>query len=265
MSKKSKKKSGRVNNAAKSTSVSQKKPWTKEKKITVSVCIALAVAILGTVVGIIIYNAIISREEMGTGASPYLETRDVTDNDITYVEMSVKDYGKMVILLDATTAPKTVANFISLVEDGFYNGTTFYSAIDDFAIKGGDPDGTGDGGSDDRVDGEFFENFYLNEERIPFDYGVIGMARDEDFDSATSRFFICNSKDKSRYDFEYEPAYGGPTPIEGYYAAFGYVVQGMSVVDAITNDYKDNNGIISDKSEQPVIEYIKVLDSWEKP
>lgn len=262
MSKKSNKKPNMISNASKSKSVSQKKPWKKEKKIAVAVCIALAVAILGAVVGIIILS---SREEMGTGASPHLETRDISDNDITYVEMCVKDYGKMVILLDATTAPKTVANFIALVEDGFYNGTTFYSVTDDFAIKGGDPLGTGEGGSHDRVKGEFFENFYLNEERIPFDYGVIGMARGEDYDSATSRFFICNSKDKSRYDFEYEPAYGGPTPTEGYYAAFGYVVQGMSVVDAITNDYKDNNGIISDKSEQPVIEYIKVLDSWEKP
>lgn len=250
MAKKNKKNSNRGSKPAES---GEKKPLSKEKKITVIVCIALAVVILGSIAGVVIYNCF-SGEKMGTGASPYLDNRDISASDVKYVEMSVKDYGRLVILLDETTAPKTVANFVSLVENGFYNGLTFHSVIGDFLIQGGDPNRDGTGGSFNTVKGEFEENLYLNENRIYFDYGVIAMYREDDYDSATSQFFIINTKDKSRLEH-----------IEGYYAAFGYVVQGMSVIDAITEDFGQYDGLISDKSSQPVIEYIKLLDKWEKP
>ncbi len=215
-------------------------------------------------------------EKMGTGACEYLETRSIEGRDIKYVEMCIEDYGKLVILLDATTAPITVANFISLVEDGFYDGLTFHRIIKDFMIQGGDPSADGTGGSDKDIFGEFATNGHQND--ISHKYGVISMARSEDPNSASSQFFICNADASSSLD--------------GSYAAFGYVVEGMSVIDEITKDvfpktkladYYDNwdidpyygtykhyvwsyfgNGAVEDKADQPVIKYIKVLDSWSK-
>ena len=219
---------------------------------------------------------------MGTGACEYLETRDITGRDIKYVEMCIEGYGRCVILLDATTAPETVANFISLVESGFYDGLTFHRIIKDFMIQGGDPKGNGTGGNTDKngneinIKGEFASNGHAND--ISHKYGVISMARANDPNSASSQFFICNADASSSLD--------------GSYAAFGYVVEGMSVIDAITNDvfpktdyasyYNDwtidpyygtykhyvwnylGNGSISNKADQPVIKYIRVLDSWKK-
>ena len=215
-------------------------------------------------------------EKMGTGACEYLETRSTEGRDIKYVEMCIEDYGKLVILLDATTAPITVANFISLVEDNFYDGLTFHRIIKDFMVQGGDPSADGTGGSDKDIFGEFATNGHQND--ISHKYGVISMARSEDPNSASSQFFICNADASSSLD--------------GSYAAFGYVVEGMSVIDEITKDvfpkpkladYYDNwdidpfygtykhyvwsyfgNGAVEDKADQPVIKYIKVLDSWRK-
>ena len=210
-----------------------------------------------------------SGEKMGTGACEYLETRDISGRDIKYVEMCVEGYGRLVILLDATTAPVTVANFISLVEDGFYDGLTFHRIIEGFMIQGGDPKGNGTGGSANTIKGEFSSNGHDND--ISHKYGVISMARsggDESnnygYDSGSCQFFICNDD---------------ATSLDGEYAAFGYVVEGMSVVDDITKGtleslqkfYGDQylywlyyaNGAV-DASLQPKIKYIKVLDSWEK-
>ena len=214
-------------------------------------------------------------EIMGEGACEYLDTRDISGRDIKYVEMCIKDYGKLVILLDATTAPVTVANFISLVESGFYNGLTFHRIIKDFMIQGGDPNANGSGGSKNEIFGEFESNGHYND--ISHKYGVISMARSNDPNSASSQFFICNDDASDSLDKNY--------------AAFGYVVEGMSVVDAVTKDffpktayyelyeqymltgdymyyyYWSNlgNGALDGKDNQPVIRYIKVLDSWSKP
>lgn len=214
-------------------------------------------------------------EKMGTGACEYLETRDITGRDIKYVEICFEGYGRMVVLLDATTAPKTVENFIGLVNEGFYDGLTLHRIIKDFMIQGGDPKGDGTGGSDKDIIGEFDENGHKND--ISHKYGVISMARSNEPNSASSQFFICNADASSSLD--------------GKYAAFGYVVEGMSVVDEITkkvfpktayadyhNDYTTDpeygmpkhyvwnylgNGALKNKADQPVIKYIKVLESWE--
>lgn len=213
---------------------------------------------------------------MGTGACEYLESRDTTGRDIKYVEMCVEGYGKVVILLDATTAPVTVANFISLVEKGFYDGLTFHRIIKDFMIQGGDPKADGTGNSENTIKGEFSSNGHEND--ISHKAGVISMARSNDPNSASCQFFICNADASSSLD--------------GNYASFGYVVEGMSVINEITsnmfqktdfsayhgNGSYDNyfqaykyvvwqylgNGAISNKLLQPKIKYIKVLDSWEK-
>lgn len=204
-------------------------------------------------------------------ACAYLKERDVTGRDIHFVEMKVKDCGTMVILLDATTAPITVANFLSLVEEGFYDGLTFHRIMEGFMIQGGDPDGDGRGGSENEIKGEFEKNGHKND--IQHIEGVISMARtggdssnNYGYDTATSQFFICNDDARASLD--------------GSYAAFGYVVKGLDVVHRITalgmpkTDYYEyyetnpqiwqyyGNGAISNKSDQPVIEYIKILPDY---
>ena len=221
-----------------------------------------------------IFVCILSLTSCGNDSCEYLETRDTSGRDIKYVEISVKDYGKIVVLLDATTAPKTVENFLNLVNSGFYEGLTFHRVIKDFMIQGGDPAGNGSGGSDKEIYGEFSSNGHAND--ISHKRGVISMARSNDPNSASSQFFICNADASESLD--------------GSYAAFGYVVDGMKVVDKITEDvfpktkyasyYEDysidytymtykhyvwaqlGNGAIEKAADKPVIEYIKVLDSW---
>ena len=216
---------------------------------------------------------------LGTGACEYAETRDITNRDIKYVEICFEKYGRVVILLDATTAPETVANFISLVEDGFYDGLKMHRIIKDFMIQGGDPKGNGTGGNTDEngnkieIKGEFDANGHKND--ISHIEGVISMARGQENDSASSQFFICNAD---------------ATSLDGSYAAFGYVVEGMSVIDDITEkvfpktayaDYYNNwsydqyygtykhyvwqylgNGTVENEADKPVIKYIKVLESY---
>ena len=185
--------------------------------------------------------------EYGTGACTYATSRDVSDRDVVYVDMAFEGYGKILILLDRTTAPITVDNFVSLVNDGFYDGLTIHRIQQNFVIQGGDPDGTGGGGSENKIYGEFASNGHYN--NIKHLRGVISMARSSDPDSASSQFFICNADAKS---------------LNGDYASFGYVIKGMSIIDAITSDYvayaTGTNGTITNKSKQPKIVYAKVVD-----
>ena len=161
-----------------------------------------------------------------------------------HVEISVKDYGVINVELDADTAPITVENFMKLANDGFYDGLTFHRIMSGFMIQGGDPTGTGMGGSDETIKGEFAANGVEN--GISHKRGVISMARANDYDSASSQFFIVHQ------DSEF---------LDGSYAAFGYVTGGMEVVDAICDavPVQDDNGTVLPE-DQPVIEYIKVID-----
>ena len=161
------------------------------------------------------------------------------------VIIEMENGGKIELELYPEHAPKTVANFEKLVKEGFYDGLTFHRVIDDFMIQGGDPKANGTGGNTDadgneiNIKGEFSKNGYEND--IKHIRGVISMARGNENDSASSQFFICNA-DASWLD--------------GSYAAFGYVIDGMSVVDHVTYDtyvYGDSNGGIDDKSKQAVI------------
>ena len=188
-------------------------------------------------------------EKMGTGACTYASTRSIEGREIYYVEICVEDFGKMVVLLDRTTAPRTVDNFLSLVKSEFYNGLTFHRIMDNFMIQGGDPNADGTGGSPNKIYGEFWYNGYYGND-ISHKRGVISMARGAySYDSASSQFFICNAD---------------ATGLDGQYAAFGYVVKGMSVVDEITEYGIQHtvNEVIKQKSKQPVIKYIKVLDNY---
>ena len=230
---------------------------------------------------LLLFAAMLALNLTSCGAKDYCEyadDRDIEGREIYYAEISVRDYGKIVVLLDATTAPITVDNFISLAKSGFYNGLKFHRIIEDFMIQGGDPKGDGTGGAKNpdgtskTIKGEFAENGYEND--ISHLRGVISMARGQSRDSASSQFFICNADSTESLD--------------GKYAAFGYVVSGMSVVDDITDEvfpktaYAEfygnedidpyyrvpyhyiwaqwGNGAIVNDADKPVIEYIEILD-----
>lgn len=161
-----------------------------------------------------------------------------------HIEIQVKDYGTIKAELDGDAAPITVANFLKLAESGFYDGLTFHRIIDGFMIQGGDPKGNGTGGADKTIKGEFSQNGVEN--KLSHVRGTLSMARSQDMDSASSQFFIVQSDS---------------TYLDGQYAAFGTVTEGMELVDKICKDtpVQDNNGTVS-AADQPVIESIKVID-----
>ena len=159
-------------------------------------------------------------------------------------EITVKDYGTITVELDADTAPITVTNFVQLARDGFYDGLTFHRIIDGFMIQGGDPNGNGTGGSDTKIKGEFSSNGVEND--ISHVRGVISMARSSAKDSASSQFFIVQQDS---------------TYLDGDYAAFGHVTEGMDIVDGICADVpvEDSNGTVLAEN-QPVIESVTILE-----
>lgn len=161
-----------------------------------------------------------------------------------HAEITVKDYGTIKVELDADTAPVTVTNFVNLANDGFYDGLTFHRIISGFMIQGGDPQGNGTGGSGKTIKGEFSSNGVENP--ISHERGVISMARSRDYDSASSQFFIMHEDTDS---------------LDGEYAAFGHVIEGMEIVDKICEDTKveDGKGTVAAEN-QPVIETVKITD-----
>ncbi len=162
-----------------------------------------------------------------------------------YVEMKIKNYGTLEIKLDADTAPITVTNFLSLVNEGFYDGNLIHRVQKDFVIQGGE-DFTG---TKSTIKGEFDANGISND--ISHVRGTISMARSGDatsgFDTASTQFFIVQ-KDS--------------TSLDHYYAGFGTVTKGMEVVDKIAKAVKttDEMGMIQNDDEMPQIEYIKQIE-----
>ena len=134
------------------------------------------------------------------------------------IEITMENGGVIRLELDSKAAPLTVANFEKLVSQGFYDGLIFHRVISGFMIQGGDPMGTGFGGSKDNIKGEFLANGVPNP--ISHKRGVISMARSNDPNSASSQFFIMHEDG---------------TFLDGQYAAFGHVTEGMDVVDAIAS------------------------------
>ena len=161
-----------------------------------------------------------------------------------HVEIEIKDYGTITVELDADAAPITVENFLKLANEGFYNGLTFHRIMAGFMMQGGDPDGNGTGGSDETITGEFSANGVENP--LSHTRGAISMARSQAYDSASSQFFICHADS---------------TFLDGQYACFGYVTDGMDVVDAVCEAAQptDGNGTIP-ADQQPVITAIRVID-----
>ena len=137
------------------------------------------------------------------------------------IPVSYTHLGDINVELDADVAPITVTNFINLANDGFYDGLTFHRIIKGFMIQGGDPLGNGTGGSDNKIKGEFSNNGIENS--LSHTRGAISMARSSNNDSASSQFFIVH-KDS--------------TYLDGNYACFGYVTDGMDIVDKICANVK---------------------------
>lgn len=156
--------------------------------------------------------------------------------------IDIADYGVIELELYGSVAPLTVTNFVNLVNEGFYDGLTFHRIIDGFMIQGGDPLGNGMGGSENTIIGEFLANGVDN--TLSHKRGVVSMARSQDYNSASSQFFIVHEDS---------------TFLDGQYAAFGEVVSGMDVVDAICDSVtvEDDNGTVL-KENQPVISSITV-------
>ena len=160
--------------------------------------------------------------------------------DKNKVKITMEDGGEIVVVLDEKNAPISVENFRAPVERRFYDGLIFHRVIDGFMIQGGDPTGTGCGGSEKNIKGEFYANGVKN--NLSHRRGVISMARANDFDSASSQFFICH-KDA--------------TFLDGQYAAFGIAESGLDVVDRIAAVPTDAND--RPKKEQK-IKYIRFAD-----
>lgn len=147
-----------------------------------------------------------------------------TNNQTNLVKFEMEDGGSIVVELDEKSAPITVRNFVKLVAEHFYDGLIFHRVISGFMIQGGDPLGNGTGGSKERIKGEFRYNGVKNP--ISHERGVISMARAQHPDSASSQFFICHADAKF---------------LDGQYAAFGKVVEGMETVDKIAAERTDYN------------------------
>ena len=156
----------------------------------------------------------------------------------------MENYGTISLELNASNTPITVSNFAQLANEGFYDGLTFHRVIEGFMIQGGDPLGNGTGGSSRTIKGEFIDNGVVN--AIQHKRGVISMARSSDMNSASSQFFIMHQ------DAEH---------LDGSYAAFGKVTDGMDVVDAIAENTPviDSNGTV-EAANQPKIVSIKMVD-----
>ena len=165
-----------------------------------------------------------------------------TQNPI--VTMEIEDYGTITIKLYPDMAPNTVANFVNLIEEGFYDGLTFHRSVPGFVLQGGDPDGNGTGGPGYTIKGEFSSNGYTKN-TLSHTRGVISMARSQDNDSAGSQFFIVLD-DSATYS------------LDGLYAGFGRVTEGMDIIDEIVANEKIANDITGALAENAVITKVTV-------
>ncbi|HBA37528.1 MAG TPA: peptidylprolyl isomerase [Firmicutes bacterium] len=188
--------------------------------------------------GLILFGAIFCSVACGNEDNKYM-------SGIVNAEITIKDKGVIKLELDADTAPITVTNFVNLAKSGFYDGLTFHRIIEGFMIQGGDPNGNGSGGSDEKIKGEFSSNGVKND--ISHLRGVISMARSNAPDSASSQFFIVH-KDSVHLD--------------GDYAAFGHVTEGMEIVDDLAENtpvIPNSDGMVVE-GKKPVIESIKIVE-----
>lgn len=165
----------------------------------------------------------------------------LSNHSTYYAKIEILGYGTVTVKLDRDTAPVTVDNFVKLAESGFYDGLSFHRIIEGFMMQGGAPGTAAD--KADNIVGEFSSNGYQN--NLKHTRGVISMARSDDPNSANSQFFIMHQD---------------APHLDGDYAAFGYVVEGIEVVDEICQSAEptDGNGSI-DVNKRPVIRSITII------
>lgn len=170
----------------------------------------------------------------------YKEVDDVTN----YVKIVTNKNKVILIELYPEIAPLTVENFQKLVKEKFYDGIIFHRVIKDFMIQTGDPTGTGTGGSDEKIKGEFSNNNVEN--NLKHEEGIVSMARSNDMDSASSQFFICvNDNDNLNY-------------LDGNYAAFGKVIAGYDVVKEISEINTDSNDKPTIKQSMKTVRFVEI-------
>ena len=165
----------------------------------------------------------------------------------SFVKFTMKNGDSFVVELMPEYAPETVENFLSLVDSGFYNGLTFHRIIDGFMAQGGCPKGDGTGDSGKNLKGEFAANGF-KKNTLSHERGVISMARGNENNSGSCQFFIC---------------YDTASHLDGNYAAFGKVVEGMETIDAfldIEMGYSSSDGAFSKPIDPPVIEKAEIID-----
>lgn len=226
------------------------------KKIVISIGIIALIALVGFLIIKWVFKGTQKNEKNFNGTTNVVQMEENTqssrqeeENNMYktgkhHARIEIKDYGIIELELDADVAPITVANFAKLTNEGFYNGLTFHRIIDGFMIQGGDPEGTGMGGSSENIKGEFLLNGVKN--TISHVRGTISMARSRAYNSASSQFFIVH-KDS--------------TFLDGQYAGFGKVTSGIEIVDKICKDIQveDDNGTVL-KENQPIIEKVQMVD-----
>lgn len=207
------------------------KPQPKKKPL--ALIIVACCVVVGFVVGLV--WGLNSKKQAAAAADP------VATN---HIEIEVRDYGTIKAELYGNFAPITVENFVKLAREGFYDGLTFHRIISGFMIQGGDPNGNGTGGSSQTIKGEFSANGVENP--LKHTRGVLSMARSSLPDSASSQFFIMHQD---------------APHLDGQYASFGKVTEGMDIVDAICQNtpVTDGNGTVT-RENQPVITAIRVVD-----
>lgn len=235
-----------------------KSPVPPKKILIPSLCAFLC--IIGIITAVLLLSDNTEVSENDTSASnTSTETVDTSvisspvielDEELTYyADIEIADYGTITVELNQEAAPVTVANFINLAQNGFYDGLTFHRIIEGFMMQGGDPNGDGTGGNTDEngneinIVGEFSDNGYEND--LSHTRGAVSMARSNEYNSASSQFFIVQEDSSDSLD--------------GQYAVFGYVTEGMDIVDAICESAvpTDGNGAI-EADEQPVITSITI-------
>lgn len=206
----------------------QKKQPQKKNKTRTGLLIALAVALVLLIILIVLVSGQYTRGRSG----------------IHHVEIDIEGYGTIKLELDGNTAPITVGHFLELAESGFYEGVSFHRIINGFMMQGGDPDGDGLGTSQETIVGEFAVNGIPND--IDHVRGVISMARAYDPNSATSQFFIVHQDSPH---------------LNGKYAAFGHVTEGIEIVDQICENTPvlDRNGTVAPEN-RPIISEVRVID-----
>lgn len=220
----------------------------KKKNSLKYFALALSAAFLMGALGACGETSDTSTEESTSAVDADTDADDVSSEDESSSTSDSAFVGSFVITLYPDIAPITCENFENLVEEGFYDGLTFHRVVDDFMAQGGDPNGNGTGGSDQTIKGEFSENGVEN--TLSHTKGIVSMARSSDNDSASSQFFIC---------------YTNCSFLDGSYAAFGEVTEGMEVVESFLEVERSlgSDNAISSPNMPIVMEEVKMIDDDE--